>query len=251
MLHSIRNEMPEGAMLTTECNSEPFAQVFDGYLSWTWQHDGQVPAFMVVYGGAIQMFGRQNGGTTAAKRMKCAQQFVFGEQIGWMSPEMINEDEGTTELLRQCVRLRWKLKEYFAEGEMARPPGLIGDVPEITADWEWGGQKNWLVTADAVLTGAWRIPGKGRTVLLFANAGEEPVTAEITFDANEYGLNGQKTRREILVGKENSVQNEKTITFQPLQARAFEYQVEQRADLRTTKQQSRNRISDFEFSISD
>ncbi len=44
MLQSIRDAMPEGAMLTSECNSEPFARWFDGYLTWTQQHDGQVPA---------------------------------------------------------------------------------------------------------------------------------------------------------------------------------------------------------------
>ena len=31
---------------------------FDGYLTWHWCCDGQVPAFPAVYGGAIQMFGR-------------------------------------------------------------------------------------------------------------------------------------------------------------------------------------------------
>jgi hypothetical protein len=227
MLGAIRDKMPEGAMLTSECNSEPFAQVFDGYLSWTWQHDGQVPAFMVVYGGAIQLFGRQYGGTTQAKRMKVAQQFVFGEQIGWMSPEMIHEDEGTTELLRQCVQLRWKLKQYFAEGEMARPPKLTGDVPQMTADWAWGGQKNWLVTAETVFAGAWRIPSEGKTVLLFANASEDPVTAKIDFNANEYGLKTDSfTRREVVIGKEAADDAKETLTIQPLQARAFEYGAE-------------------------
>ncbi len=67
MLQSIRDAMPEGGMLTSECNAEPYARWLDGYLTWTWQHDGQVPAFMAVYGGAIQMFGRAyRGGETKA-----------------------------------------------------------------------------------------------------------------------------------------------------------------------------------------
>ena len=58
MLEAIRHRMPRDAALTTECNGEPFIRWFDGYLTWHWQSDGQVPAFPAVYGGAIQMFGR-------------------------------------------------------------------------------------------------------------------------------------------------------------------------------------------------
>ncbi len=50
--------MKPDRMLTTECNAEPFLKWFDGYLTWHWQYDGQVPAFPAIYGGAIQMFGR-------------------------------------------------------------------------------------------------------------------------------------------------------------------------------------------------
>jgi len=82
-------------MLTTECNAEPFVKWFDGYLTWHWQHDGQVPAFPAVYGGAIQMFGRAyRGGPTKdlALRMKAGQQLVFGEQIGWIDPNIVREE---------------------------------------------------------------------------------------------------------------------------------------------------------------
>ncbi len=57
MLELIRQDMRPDQMLTTECNAEPFLRWFDGYLTWHWQYDGQVPAFPAVYGGAIQMFG--------------------------------------------------------------------------------------------------------------------------------------------------------------------------------------------------
>jgi hypothetical protein len=58
LVDSIRKTKPADCMLTTECNAEPYTQVFDGYLTWHWQCDGQVPVFPAVYGGAIQMFGR-------------------------------------------------------------------------------------------------------------------------------------------------------------------------------------------------
>jgi len=34
MLEAIRRAMPSDAMLTTECNGEPFLRWFDGYLTW-------------------------------------------------------------------------------------------------------------------------------------------------------------------------------------------------------------------------
>jgi len=188
LIGRIRESMPEGRALTTECNAEPYVHVFDGYLTWHWQYDGQVPVFPAVYGGAIQMFGRAyRGGPTKdlAFRMKAGQQLVFGEQIGWCSPGVVDETENA-EFLRQVVRLRWDLGRYFYVGEMARPPKLLGEIPRVTADWQWHGE--WPVTTDAVMTGAWQRPREKRAVLLFVNVGDEPVRATLQFDATDYAL---------------------------------------------------------------
>lgn len=187
MLGRIRRQMPEGRMLTTECNAEAYTQCFDGYLTWHWQYDGQVPAFPAVYGGAVQMFGRAyRGGPTKdlALRMKAAQQLVYGEQIGWCSPAVAREADNMA-FLRQVVHLRARLVDYFVTGEMARPPALP-DVPAVTADWQWSGV--WPVTTRAVLTGAWRLPRENRAVLLFVNASDAPVTARLDFAAEAVGL---------------------------------------------------------------
>jgi len=192
MLHSIREAMPEGRMLTTECNSEPFARWFDGYLAWNWQHDGQVPAFPAIYGGAIQMFGRAyRGGETKdlALRMKAGQQLVFGEQIGWIDPGVINEKENA-EFLRQVVRMRWSLRRYFYAGEMCRPPQLEGEIPKVRADWQWSGE--WWVSSDAVLTGAWRLPKENNLVLIFVNVSDEPVSGQFNFDGRQYGIDDEQ-----------------------------------------------------------
>ncbi len=198
MLRSIRDRMPEGCMLTSECNSEPFARWFDGYLTWTWQHDGQVPAFMAVYGGAIQMFGRAYRGGEAnalALRMKAGQQLVFGEQIGWIGPDIVNEEESAA-FLRQMVRLRWRLRRYFSTGEMCRPPRLEGDMPTVRADWEW--RENWWVTTDAVMTGAWRLPTENRLVLMFVNVSDSPVSAQFHFDGRQFGVEGEQVRVTVI-----------------------------------------------------
>ena len=184
--------MPRDAMLTTECNGEPFIRWFDGYLTWHWQRDGQVPAFPAVYGGALQMFGRAYGGGATkdlALRMKAAQQLVFGEQIGWIDPGIINEKENA-EFFRRVVSIRAQFRRYFYAGEMARPPKLIGNVPTVKADWQWSGA--WWVTNNAVLTGAWQMPKAKRLVMMFANVSDEPVTATVRFDPVAYGIRARR-----------------------------------------------------------
>jgi hypothetical protein len=194
LLEPIRQASPKDRMLTTECNAEPYVKWFDGYLTWHWQYDGQVPAFPAVYGGAIQMFGRAyRGGPTKdlALRMKAGQQLVFGEQIGWFDPGVIHDKENA-EFLRQVVRLRWQLRRYFYAGRMARPPKLQGETPKVRADWQWSGE--WPVTTDAVLTGAWRLAEEKRCVLLLVNVSDKPVVARLDLDASEYGLPGAEAR---------------------------------------------------------
>ncbi|NLF70971.1 MAG: hypothetical protein GX575_18210 [Candidatus Anammoximicrobium sp.] len=191
LLHRIHRDLPPDRMLTTECNAEPYTHVFDGYLTWHWQYDGQVPAFPAVYGGAVQMFGRAyRGGETKdlALRMKAGQQLVFGEQIGWLSPSVVNEAENFA-FFRQVVRLRWLLKRYFYAGQMARPPKLIGPIPRVTADWQWSGR--WPVTTDALLAGAWSLPADKRLVLLFVNVSDQPLTVACDFTADQYALPGE------------------------------------------------------------
>ncbi|HGJ64155.1 TPA: hypothetical protein ENS27_02055 [bacterium] len=187
MLQSIRDAIPKDRMLTSECNAEAYTKWLDGYLSWTWQYDGQVPAFPAVYAGAIQNFGRAyRGGETAdiALKMKAGQQLVFGEQIGWIDPSIINQKENA-DFFRQVVRLRYKLREYFYAGEMLRPPSLTDNMPNVKADWQWAGE--WWVTTDSVLTGAWKL--EDSIVLIFVNVSDNDVISEVNFDLAKYGIN--------------------------------------------------------------
>ena len=194
MLHAIRQSMPADCALTAECNAEPYINRFDGYLTWFWCHENQVPAFPAVYGGAIQMFGRTyRGGDTKelAFRMKAGQQFTFGEQIGWFGPDVI-ADQASMAFLRQVVALRWQLRRYFYAGEMARPPKLQGAIPTVRADWQWD-TPGW-VTTDATMTGAWTLPNERRCILLFTNVSDQPVTAKLQLDAAAYGLQGNQVK---------------------------------------------------------
>jgi len=197
LLEAIRRQMPEDCMLTSECNAEPFIRWFDGYLTWHWQHDGQVPVFPAVYGGTIQMFGRAyRGGETKdlALRMKAGQQLVFGEQIGWFDPSLAGEPQNLP-FLRKLIQTRWAYRRYFHAGEMGRPPRLAEGVPQVKADWQWSGE--WWVTTDAVLTGVWRIPAEDRALVLFVNVSDQPVQAAWRCDPAAYGLDDRSWRRRI------------------------------------------------------
>ncbi|MGA2496964.1 MAG: DUF6259 domain-containing protein [Tepidisphaeraceae bacterium] len=215
MLEQIHKSMPRDCMLTTECNGDPFIRVFDGYLTWHWQYDGQVPAFPAVYGGAIQMFGRSYGGGPTrdlALRMRAGQQLVFGEQLGWLAPGLVREKENA-EFFRHVVQLRRRLVGYFSAGEMARPPKLTGTISTVRADWQWGGV-DW-VTTDAVLTGAWHQAAAKRLVLIFVNVSAEAVTARVGFDARPYGFTGPTVR----LTKISTDGPGESITIPPLVAR--------------------------------
>ncbi|MCS7253444.1 MAG: DUF6259 domain-containing protein [Armatimonadetes bacterium] len=251
-------ETPMPRALTTECNAEPFLSWFDGYLTWHWQHNGQVPAFPAVYGGAIQMFGRAyRGGATKdlALRMKAGQQLVFGEQIGWIDPNIVREKDNA-EFLRQVARLRWHLRRYFYAGEMARPPKLVsegelqskskstvsagvshlkvtcgaqlvGKIPKVRADWQWAGE--WWVETDAILTGAWKLPRENKLVLIFINVGDQHLRATLVFDGKGYGLTGKQLQvKEITEQGSNLVGDfplefRKTINFPAKTALALEF----------------------------
>ena len=154
MMDRIYGDSPRDRVTTTECNGEAYADQFDAFLTWHVQYDKTVPAFAAVYGGAIQMFGRASQGNDQAMRMKWAQQLVFGEQIGWCSPDVVNNPK-TLEFLRPLVRFRSQTVSYFYRGEMARPPKLLDPVPIQTEDWQWNGVR--LVTLPVVQTASWRI----------------------------------------------------------------------------------------------
>lgn len=185
MLEAIRREKPPECVLTTECNGEPYIRWMDGYLTWHWQYDGQVPAFPAVYGGVIQMFGRAYGGGPTrdlALRMRAAQQLVYGEQLGWINPSVIQE-QGNFTFMKRLAELRWQYREFFSAGRMIRPPRSQEPLPTVQADWQWGGTR-W-VTTDAVFTGAWYHPANAQVVTFAINVSDETVKATFEVDLTE------------------------------------------------------------------
>src|SRR3972149_4841086 len=85
---------------------------------------------------------------------------VSGDHPGGRAPGIVKYEKDNPSFLRQLVRLRWRFRRYFYAGRMARPPQLLGDIPTVRADWRWSNE--WWVGTDAVMTGAWRLPGENR-----------------------------------------------------------------------------------------
>jgi hypothetical protein len=224
LLEAIRAAMPEGAFLTSEANAEVYAKWLDGFLVWEWQSQGMVPAFPAVYGGAVQMFGRDYGGDEQAICAKAGQQLVFGEQLGWSAPWIV--DRPSAPFFRAAVQTRWYFRHYFASGEMDRPPQLQGEMPTVTSDWQWEGEHP--VTVDAVLTGAWRLPAAHQVALFFVNVSDQPVTLSYRLDLGDYGLRSRRVSRVVVTDgvasaeRPISVPLVETMRFAPRQVVAWE-----------------------------
>ncbi len=191
MLENIRATKPADVILTTESNADGYVDLFDGFLVWQFSHNNQVPAFAAVYGGSIQLFGRTYASTTPIDfKMSLAQAFVWGEQLGWFNANpFLTSLQFTTSIapfLRRAVWLREQFSHYFYMGEMARPPKLVGENPELTGQMSFTGSLR-PVKNPAVMCGAWTIPSQQRTLLLFANYSTDEVSLGLSCPLAEWG----------------------------------------------------------------
>lgn len=196
MLKRMQDAIPDDVILTSECNAEPYIKYMDGYLAWHWQFDNAVPAFPAVYNEAIVTFGCDYAGKYAnpdeanlAFRMKSAQQFIYGEQLGWLNSDYffkrLNEDSRS--YFKNLVRLRHQKQKYFYAGEMERPPNLTGNLPTVTADWKWLGHPR-PVTTSSIMTASWKLEQEEKLILIFTNVSDRTVSASFNFDPKTYGI---------------------------------------------------------------
>ena len=186
MLKQIQDTIPADKIITTEDNAEPYLKYLDGMLSWMWIDDGQVPAFPVVYGSAVQFFGRSYNAGDISIRMKAGQELTFGEQIGWINPGTFFSDktsDATRQYFKQVTHIRDKISPYIYAGEMQRPP-VLQNNPPIAANWGRSG----TVTTNSVLTAAWKKYGANKVAIVFTNVSDKPLTLPYHFDPAEYGI---------------------------------------------------------------
>jgi len=198
MLDNIRKSSRAGKILFSESTAEPYVNRLDGYLTWVGYRNGSggIPLFHAVYAGQIQLFGRlykKDSWKGVAMRAKTAQALVWGEQLGWIRP-IVLEDPVAAAFLRRQARLRYVLRRYLSRGRMARPPAITTDGTTVTANWVF--VRDLKVTTPTVLSGAWHRDDGKAVVLIFVNADDKPHAFDLPFDASTYGLGKKLLARE-------------------------------------------------------
>ncbi len=125
LIDHVRRVMPPDGFLTTECTSEPYMKNIQGFLSWIWIKDSQVPAFTAVYNGYVILFGRNYAAapTAVGQNLLAAQSLTFGEQMGWIYPEVYRKLKNRS-FYRKCVRCREAVGSFFYNGSLMRSPEI-------------------------------------------------------------------------------------------------------------------------------
>lgn len=196
MLAKMRARVP-GALLTTECEAEPYMADHDAYLSWTHVLPCQVPAFSAVYSDKIIQYGRTpvafcadfpNVESSHEVRASYAQSYLFGEQLGFMFMRaLLTCGDRLIPFLDRLVAERENLVEYFHHGEMV-------DMPKMDSECEicylWGRDLR-PVCLPRVLSAIWMLDGKLK--LLLVNPFDEVGVAKWLPKKGQFGY-GKKLR---------------------------------------------------------
>ena len=184
LLDKVYLNLPEDAMLTTECTADPFISHMGGYLSWLWVRNEQVPAFPVIYSKYVTLFGRayqsDKDEDYTGMRIFIAQSLVYGEQLGWLPPKYFMSLP-YRDFYSACVRVRDELTDYFVVGtELLRPPMIETKIPRLRTE-KCNQAINGIVDECAVM-GCIRRKADGKRLALFVNASKEGGKATIKAD---------------------------------------------------------------------
>lgn len=192
MLAKMRKEVPN-AILTTECEAEPYMADHDAYLTWTHVFPDQVPAYSAVYSDKIVQQGRTPVHSYFSDypdlegaheiRAMCAQAYLFGVQLGWIAMRtMLVLDDLLIPYLNKLLKERDKLLNYFNFGE-------IIDMPEMQSEEElcyrWGRDLRPVVLPRIIST-VWKYNGKYK--LLLANPFDDIGTAKWITKKGQFGF---------------------------------------------------------------
>ncbi|HUX56555.1 MAG TPA: DUF6259 domain-containing protein [Bacteroidales bacterium] len=193
-----RKKNPE-IILTTEDFAEPYIDVFDGLLACNASSIAPelIPMFNYVYSGFCLTFGRLTTSywdsiegsaysTGLPFRMRNAQMFLWGEQMGWFDPNILNLESPEAKYLKSLCKALDKdaVKKFLFFGEMVRPPKLEGDNPILSAPWS-ANQKN--TEMPAVSHSAWKAED-GTLGLVFTNMDNSAHTISYIVDIEQYKL---------------------------------------------------------------
>ncbi len=188
LVAGLRDGAPEDLAIISECTADVFNGMMDGQLSWTWTQVDSVPSYPCVYGGRSAIVGRLY---TSNKRddadyfrFQISQSLVYGQQLGWFHPEIVN-DPALFPFLKKMARVRWDKREFFAEAQMLRPAIPEGDVPLLDCTAYLRGQ---LWNHEVLIqTGTWE-DASGHRVMFVINASGREADITLAVYEDEYAL---------------------------------------------------------------
>ncbi len=190
LLERLKRHIPEDRILTTECNADPFMRYLDGYLSWLWVKQNQVPAFPAIFNDKVISFGTDfralgkfgyNGYGLSGdldeggSRIFMAQSFLFGQQMGWMLPN-VYDIMPCHDFYKALVNERAKLLDFFNAGKLLRPPVAESDAPDTVCEYCREAYDN-RVVEKAVNAQIWQRNSDGAKVFLATNTAFEEANA--------------------------------------------------------------------------
>ena len=189
MMEKISATKPGDNFYFTECNAETYTKSFDGFLTWMWVHNGEVPAFAAVYAGYIEMLGRFTIGNKKGDydffKYTLACSLLSGQQLGWCKADVIF-DEKRMVFLKRMVDVRREYTELFHCSDMLRPPKVTTSIqPKVTTPAK-GYKEN--VVMDQIKAGAWKYRNHEKIVLFCVNTADAEGDYCMTFPVEEYGL---------------------------------------------------------------
>jgi hypothetical protein len=196
-------------ILTTEDFAEPYLDVFDGLLACNAYSIAPdlIPLFKNVYSGYCLTYGRGTGSSGLTLKMINAQMFLWGEQMGWFDPNILNLESPEAKYLKVLCKSVQKeaVKKFLFYGEIVRPPKLEGINPILSYP---GGANQKSVEMAAVSNTAYKA-GDGAVGLIFTNMDNIAHTISYTIDVQQFKLAKNKTYRVKVIdgsgaGKEKS-----------------------------------------------
>lgn len=177
---------PKNAYYFTECNAEPYLKSFDGFLSWYWVADEQVPAFSAVYAPYIQFVGRymigHKKGDYEFFKYNMAQSLLYGQVLGWYKADVVY-DKKAMSFLKPLVLLRHKYNDFFANAKMLRPPVVKSNLPDKQTTPALHFTET--VNMQQVEGGLWQERKTGKVVLFLTNIAETDAEVEISFTLDD------------------------------------------------------------------
>ncbi|MDL2287345.1 DUF6259 domain-containing protein [Eubacteriales bacterium OttesenSCG-928-G02] len=204
MLQRITKGMDKDKIITTECTADPFMKHIAGYLTWLWVKNNQVPAFPVLYSDKVMMFGRCYYAIfdldDPGMRITYSQSFLFGEQMGWIQPDAVDEMPHRDFFVR-LVRCRSEIKRFLYAGEMLRTPEITSDL-EPLATYKAREAYDKTIVYPAVNGSLWKSKANGEKLLTIVNSSTDAAKFTVKADFAD-GVYTTKGDTEIKIKIEN------------------------------------------------